>query len=160
MCEHVDLGDGSFAIVCGGRSRPALCQFCKRNKHTKLCDGDVGGGKTCDAQMCDVCATHIGTDRDLCPICKGGDSVKFPASREELKKAGYKFEFARACKRCNAHLEFYRTPAKALSPMEAVIIDGVWLMDSHFKTCPFRDEFRKSAPAIKSTQGDLFGGDK
>lgn len=87
--------------------------------------------------------------------------MKFPMTREQVKEAGYKFEFARPCKRCNAHLEFYRTPNNALSPLESVIIDAVWYMDSHFKTCPFRDEFKKSATTPpKAEQGDLFGGNK
>lgn len=88
--------------------------------------------------------------------------MKFPATRSQLKEAGYKFEFARPCKRCAVNLEFYRTPANALAPMEALVIDGVWLMDSHFKTCPFADEFKKPAPIppTKAQQGDLFGGNK
>lgn len=161
MCEYVYIGGGNFAIVCGGHGRRALCQFCKRNAHTKLCDGDAGG-RTCDRKMCDACATNVGPDRDLCPICKRGDTVKLPATREAIKQGGYKFEFARPCKRCGTHLEFYRTPAKALLPLEAVIVDGVWLMDSHFKTCPFRDEFKKAsaAPVAKPDQGDLFEGEK
>lgn len=87
--------------------------------------------------------------------------MKFPMTREQVKEAGYKYEFSRACRRCNQHLEFYRTPNKALSPLEPVIIDGVWYMDSHFKTCPYRDEFKKSGTAKKKPdQGDLFGEKK
>lgn len=90
--------------------------------------------------------------------------MKFPATRWQIKDAGYVFEYARDCKRCNAHLEFYRTPANRLSPLEAVLVNDVWLMDSHFKTCPFADEFhKKSAPTSapkKPDQGDLFGEKK
>lgn len=90
--------------------------------------------------------------------------MKLPATRSQIKEAGYVFEFARPCKRCGVSLEFYRTPAKALSPLEPIVVDRVWLMDSHFKTCPFANEFhKKSAPAPapkKPDQGDLFGGKK
>jgi hypothetical protein len=90
--------------------------------------------------------------------------MKLPATRQQIKDAGYVFAYARACRRCNAHLEFYRTPSKSVSPLETVMINDVWLMDSHFKTCPFADEFHKksaSAPAPKKPdQGDLFGGKK
>ena len=89
--------------------------------------------------------------------------MNFPASREQLKAAGYRFSFARRCKRCDAALEFYDTPAGRLAPLEGVLVEGKWLMDSHFKTCPFRDEFRRAAPKAASPpepvrQGDLFGG--
>jgi hypothetical protein len=94
--------------------------------------------------------------------------MHFPATRAQLQEAGYKFEFARPCRKCGMNLEFYRTPANALAPMEGVVVNKVWLMDSHFKTCPFRDEFKKTAakPAsrpggpAKIEQGDLFGESK
>lgn len=89
--------------------------------------------------------------------------MNFPASREQIKAAGYAFTFARRCRRCQTPLEFYDTPAVKLAPLEGVLVEGKWLMDSHFKTCPFRDEFRKAAPKSISTlevvrQGSLFGG--
>lgn len=81
--------------------------------------------------------------------------MKFPATRTQLEAAGYKFVFARPCKRCKAELEFHRTPTGNLAPLQIVILDGgAWLLDSHFKTCPFRDEFKK--PNVPSKQKDLF----
>jgi hypothetical protein len=67
-CEHRDLGDGAFAIICtrGGRTNP--CKYCGR-PHTKLCDFPLTGpkaGKTCDIPMCEKCATHFDQDTDYC----------------------------------------------------------------------------------------------
>jgi hypothetical protein len=45
----------------------AKCEFCRMRPHTKLCDFPAGPGKTCDAKMCDRCATHVGRDLDNCP---------------------------------------------------------------------------------------------
>jgi len=56
------------------------CRFCGRPA-TKLCDYPVGEwvsphmvkeyGKrmTCDAKMCDRCATNLGYEMDFCPKC-------------------------------------------------------------------------------------------
>ena len=84
--------------------------------------------------------------------------MNFPATRAQLDQAGYRFEFARRCKRCNSPLEFYRTPTKALAPLEPVLIGGAWLMASHFARCPFAEEFRKASPAppAETKQGKLF----
>jgi hypothetical protein len=87
--------------------------------------------------------------------------MKLPVSRIELQNGGYRFEFARPCKRCGAQLEFHRTPSRSLAPLETVIVAGVWLLDSHFKTCPFAIEFSRQQDARQeSKQGDLFGGKK
>jgi hypothetical protein len=60
------------AIVCTRGSQPR-CGFCSRQSE-KLCDYPLGNGKTCDARICPVCATHVeGKDIDYCPIHK--DSV-------------------------------------------------------------------------------------
>jgi hypothetical protein len=90
----------------------------------------------------------------------GDRGFGLPATRDQLKEAGYVFEFARKCKRCGRALEFYRTPSKAIAPLEGIFFRGVWLMDSHFKTCPFRDFFKKPAPVSRATtyptSGNLF----
>lgn len=75
------------------------CAFCKRRPATRICDMPVGHTRhighpprglmlkaqkannafvkvemehtiTCDAPMCDECATRIWADIDLCPSCK------------------------------------------------------------------------------------------
>jgi hypothetical protein len=88
--------------------------------------------------------------------------VKFPATRGEIEEFGYTFVFARPCKRCGADLMFYRAPVTGgMVPFEYVTVGREWRIDSHFKTCPYRDEFKKPAsPAPPSRQGDLFGGKK
>jgi hypothetical protein len=57
------------------------CDFCRNKKATRLCDYPVGHwvsphmvakfGKiiTCDAKMCDACATKLGFEVDFCPKC-------------------------------------------------------------------------------------------
>jgi hypothetical protein len=69
----------------GGKKKP--CPFCKRGWVSKLCDYPIGNGKTCDAEICDRCATQLGHQNtpygegtslvrlndtiDVCPIHKG-----------------------------------------------------------------------------------------
>jgi hypothetical protein len=60
-------------IVCGARSRRKRCRWCGA-PHTKLCDFKLSGkkaGQTCDAPMCDRCATRMGEVAgdtvDYCP---------------------------------------------------------------------------------------------
>jgi hypothetical protein len=65
-CEHVKLGD-TWAIVCSGGKKPNWCQFCHERPATKLCDHERAPGITCDASICDVCATSGGKDIDYCP---------------------------------------------------------------------------------------------
>jgi hypothetical protein len=65
-CEWVKFGD-SFAICCSRGKKRHWCQFCHERAATKLCDAPLPGGKTCDAAICDVCATKGGNDIDYCP---------------------------------------------------------------------------------------------
>ena len=58
------------AILCGS-SRRQTCKFCNHLWITKLCDFPVGHGKTCDAGMCEQCATNVAREVDYCPIHKG-----------------------------------------------------------------------------------------
>jgi hypothetical protein len=160
MCERVDLGGGNFAIVCGGHRRRANCEFCKARQHSRLCDFRADPqSATCDAKICDRCTTRIAGGFDHCPLHAGlsekaGAAMQFPATREALKKAGYQLEFARPCKKCAKPLEFHRTPADKLMPIE---VGDDWLLYSHFETCPFAEEFRRSAPAPEiERQAELF----
>lgn len=57
------------ATFCRGRGRRKNCKACGA-RATKLCDFPLSGakaGKTCDADICDRCATRIDTDVDYCP---------------------------------------------------------------------------------------------
>lgn len=61
-CSHV----GS-AIVCTGRSRPALCACGAPAPF--LCDWKVPRKRsgTCDRKICEACATSPAEDKHLCP---------------------------------------------------------------------------------------------
>lgn len=71
-CRVIKVGD-TVAFVKGAFPTPKKCAFCD-HAGTKLCDGtrqlrpDITS-KTCDASLCDGCATAIGMGRDLCPAC-------------------------------------------------------------------------------------------
>jgi hypothetical protein len=55
------------AFVCGGRRNQFKpCATCS-HLATKLCDFPTGNGKTCDAPICDGCATEVGMGIDYCP---------------------------------------------------------------------------------------------
>jgi len=84
--------------------------------------------------------------------------MKFPATREQLKEGGYKFVFARPCRLCDRPLEFYRAPSGSVAPLETTVVGKEWVLDSHFKTCRFAEQFRKKKPSGPPPQGDLFGG--
>jgi hypothetical protein len=72
--------DGNFtAFICTRGRQPKRCSFCNTQWATKLCDFPVGPrGKTCDAAMCDQCATSVGPDRDHCPRHKNAPLAQAP----------------------------------------------------------------------------------
>src|SRR5690348_7281660 len=88
---------------------------------------------------------------------KSSGSVEFPASVQQLKSAGWKPQFSRSCRLCHNPLEFWTTPAGRSMPLEAVQRDGVWLLNSHWATCPFADKFRKPETKATEKQIGLFG---
>jgi hypothetical protein len=53
-------------FVCTRGQKVKPCAVCG-NPSTKLCDGDIGNGKTCDVPLCSKCALHICPDKDYCP---------------------------------------------------------------------------------------------
>ncbi len=67
-CHIVRLPGGVTAIVKTAAPRPRKCAFCERRSlNHKLCDFDIGGGKTCDLPICSEHATHHPPDTDYCP---------------------------------------------------------------------------------------------
>jgi hypothetical protein len=83
-CEWVKTPDGGLAVVCSP-GRRARCSACGELGATLLCDGPPPSGtrrKTCDARLCQSCATHTGRDRDLCPVCASGPK------EEEMRQRG------------------------------------------------------------------------
>jgi hypothetical protein len=57
-------------ILRRNRRFGSLCEFCRNQYVSKLCDFATGKNKTCDAGMCDKCATNVGRNRDYCPAHK------------------------------------------------------------------------------------------
>ena len=66
-CTPINLPNGTRAIVCGARRRAKRCKCGSGHSVTKLCDWKIGNGKTCDAEMCDVCTYSPAKGKDLCP---------------------------------------------------------------------------------------------
>jgi hypothetical protein len=64
-CAVVKMG-GVTAIVCGSPRKPKKCSECGKAPGTRLCDWKMGGGKTCDKPLCDVCAFPPAHKKDLC----------------------------------------------------------------------------------------------
>lgn len=65
-CTPFRTPDGKVVgIVCTRGVRRAKCFYC-RAEHERLCDAEVGLGKTCDRKLCRGHAKTIG-ERDLCP---------------------------------------------------------------------------------------------
>lgn len=68
------------AIVCS-RPRQKRCVYCGKPSD-KLCDGEIGGGKTCDKPMCGGCAFHVEPDSDYCKMHRPGlEKVEKPKPR-------------------------------------------------------------------------------
>ena len=78
-------GENIHLHVARGRGKMMKCKFCNQNYRQNegaLCDFPVGGGKTCDAEMCGGCRVTLGAQRvkvgdightradsvDVCPI--------------------------------------------------------------------------------------------
>jgi hypothetical protein len=67
-CNVVRWGE-TIMMVCGRKQdRAPKCWVAHcRLLSTKACDWPMPGGKTCDRQICDTHADHVGPDRDFCP---------------------------------------------------------------------------------------------
>lgn len=62
--------NGMTGFVCGPGLKPKRCACGSGKPADLLCDWKVETKpevKTCDAPVCRTCATHVGSDRDLCP---------------------------------------------------------------------------------------------
>ena len=62
-------GQPAYVIVCTRGATPSgPCRWCNR-RHKWLCDYPVGGGRTCDAKLCDRHTRKIvgRRDEDYCP---------------------------------------------------------------------------------------------
>lgn len=88
------------------------------------------------------------------------EKLTWPATRKALYAAGYGRAMAiaaRPCKRCGKRIEFWKTPAGGLMPLE-VNPDKSGEMLCHFETCPHAAEFRKPEHKARPIQKELFPG--
>lgn len=74
----------------------------------------------------------------------------WPTSRHKMQLAGYRLQYARACKLCKAQIEFWKTPSGKLMPLDRRPDDTFM---PHWSTCPNAADFRKKH---NITQGELF----
>lgn len=66
-CELIKIDGMGVGIICRRGVRPKKCKFCGADC-TKECDyPSKKRSGTCDATMCDRCATSGGGDLDYCP---------------------------------------------------------------------------------------------
>ena len=79
--------------------------------------------------------------------------IEWPTTRHKLQLAGYRLQYARPCKLCAAKIEFWKTPAKKLIPLDRRPDDTFM---PHWATCPHAEEFRKKQ-ASGAAQRNLFG---
>jgi hypothetical protein len=63
---NINGSNGPLTVFMCTRGRSKPCATCGRPS-TKLCDFPLGNGKTCDAAICDGCATGVGMGLDYCP---------------------------------------------------------------------------------------------
>jgi hypothetical protein len=67
--------------------------------------------------------------------------MAFPATVEELRTAGYKYDRYSYCSGCGALIEWWTTPRGKKMPMD--VTDSGGKVQSHFATCPKAAQFRK-----------------
>ena len=63
------MKDGTVVhgFLCTRGKKPVrTCSICGALS-TKLCDGDLVNGRTCDAPLCSQHAAHVEPDKDYCP---------------------------------------------------------------------------------------------
>ena len=69
-CHTIKMPGGVMVVACSRNSRRSQCSTPScTNYSSKLCDYPVtrnGQPTTCDAKICDRCATSVGPDKDYC----------------------------------------------------------------------------------------------
>ena len=75
--------------------------------------------------------------------------MKFPATSDELRKAGYIFDGEAICRgrTCRERIEFWITPAGKKMPMSVkkagnVLFNSGEVREPHFASCPDVSDFR------------------
>jgi len=76
-------------------------------------------------------------------------SGSWPATRQWLEENGFTFEARKRCngKTCGMTIEWYRTPAGRMLPLNIVAPNNAKELRPHWECCPDAQEFRsKPAP--------------
>lgn len=101
-CQITILPDGSYAIV-SREPRSQQCTICKRSiKEWNLCDFVIGT-VTCNAVLCQPCASHNGPDSHYCP--KHAAMMPAIPAPEKLERES---RICRACEKAKAMPGFSR----------------------------------------------------
>lgn len=74
--------------------------------------------------------------------------MKWPATKEEMLDAGWLYTNDGTCRGCKAPIEWWISPNGRKTPInifcpEDVIFAHEETRESHFRSCPERDRFRK-----------------
>lgn len=74
--------------------------------------------------------------------------MKWPATSDQLKAAGYEYDNDSICRGCKESIEWWITPRGAKMPIsvkETATIKhaSADLREPHFSTCPNAEDFRK-----------------
>ncbi len=74
--------------------------------------------------------------------------MKFPATSDELKNAGYEYDNDSTCRGCQAPIEWWITPSGKKMPMSVKKTATIQhatadIREPHFANCPNAADFRK-----------------
>jgi len=75
-------------------------------------------------------------------------AIKFPATSDQLKAAGYEYDSDSTCRGCGAFMEFWITPNGKKMPISIVKVGdplktSAELRQPHFSDCPEAKSFRR-----------------
>jgi hypothetical protein len=74
--------------------------------------------------------------------------IKYPATSDELKKAGYEYDNDSRCRSCGEPIEWWITPSGSKMPMVvkkagSVLLQAGEVRVPHWADCPNANDFRK-----------------
>jgi hypothetical protein len=153
MCETIQFGDGGAAIICGRRHAKATpCKFCGRPS-TKLCDfpmyiGNAVQVRTCDAPMCDACATNVGPDKDHCP-----DHVA-PRPSDQLGFAGMQGDSGDAEDAHARRVLYSGAGPWPLADLQREVLRAMLFHPGAARAIPLRDPLAKVARSLKDAPAE------
>ena len=75
--------------------------------------------------------------------------IKYPATSDELKAAGFEYVNDGVCRGCGAPIEWFITPGGKRIPMDVrkkeadLLMSSAEVREPHFISCPEADSFRR-----------------